>query len=144
MTYVHSNTGIEPNTMAVVHNGAGPKIFALQSGRTHFELVNDPTTPSVAPSVKQLEELFQPLFDDDEEFPSAVQKPPVHVNTAQAPVITTGSPFTMIITKCAPAMFPTSSESQTLPPDTGVTGIETPFPTCDNNVFEPYITSKAS
>nr|GEW03879.1 integrase, catalytic region, zinc finger, CCHC-type, peptidase aspartic, catalytic [Tanacetum cinerariifolium] len=77
--------GIEPNAMAVVHNGAGPKISALQSGRTRFELVNDPTTPSVAPSVKQLEELFQPLFDDDEEFPLAVQKPPVHVNTAQAP-----------------------------------------------------------
>nr|GEZ52806.1 hypothetical protein [Tanacetum cinerariifolium] len=36
--------------------------------RTRSELVNDPTTPSVPPSAKQLEELFQAMFDDDEEF----------------------------------------------------------------------------
>nr|GEW99049.1 hypothetical protein [Tanacetum cinerariifolium] len=112
MTFVHSNTGLEPNTMAPVHNGAGPKISTLQSGRTRSELVNDPTTPSIPPSAKQLEELFQPMFDDDEEFPPTVQKPSV--------------------------------QSQTPPPDTGVTGIEKPFPTCNNNVFEPYIASEAS
>nr|GEY50673.1 hypothetical protein [Tanacetum cinerariifolium] len=112
MTSVHSNTCLEPNTMALVHNGAGPKISALQSGYTRSELVNDPTIPSVPPSAKQLEELFQPMFDDDEEFPLAIQKHLV--------------------------------QSQTPPPDTGVTGIETPFLTCDNNMFEPYITSKAS
>nr|GEY27548.1 hypothetical protein [Tanacetum cinerariifolium] len=127
-----------------MHNGAGLEIFALQSGRTRSELINDFTTPSVPPSMKHLEELFQPLFDDDEDFPMAVQKPSVRVNSAQAPEITTGSPSTTIITESAPAVFTTSSESQTLPPDTGVTGIETPFPTCDNNVFEPYITSEAS
>ncbi|GKE04532.1 hypothetical protein Tco_1396550, partial [Tanacetum coccineum] len=32
-----------------------------------------------------------------------------------------------------------SSESQTSPPDTGVTGIETPLPTNDSDLFEPYI-----
>ncbi|GJV60870.1 integrase, catalytic region, zinc finger, CCHC-type containing protein [Tanacetum coccineum] len=47
----------------------GPEISALHSGRCHSELVNDLTTPSVPPSAKQLEDLFQPLFDDDEEFP---------------------------------------------------------------------------
>nr|GFA10334.1 hypothetical protein [Tanacetum cinerariifolium] len=62
MTSVHSSTGLEPNTMAPMHNGAGLDIFALQSGRTHSELVNDPTTPSIPPSAKQLEELFQPMF----------------------------------------------------------------------------------
>nr|GEY05516.1 hypothetical protein [Tanacetum cinerariifolium] len=120
MPSVHSSTGLEPNTMAPVHNGAGPKISFLQSGRTRSELVNDPTIPSVLPSAKQLEELFQPMFDDDEEFPPAIQKPSVRVNAAQAPKITTGSPYTTIITE------------------------KTPFPTCDNNVFEPYIASEAS
>nr|GFA78039.1 hypothetical protein [Tanacetum cinerariifolium] len=46
-----------------------------------------------------------------------------------APEITTGSPSMTIITESAPAVFTTSLESQILPPDTGVTGIETPFPT---------------
>nr|GEV03497.1 Gag-Pol polyprotein [Tanacetum cinerariifolium] len=118
MTSVHRSTGLEPNTMAHVHNGAGLKIFALQSGRTRSELVNDPTTPSVPPSVKQLEELFQPMFDDDEEFPPTVQKHAVHVSAAQAPTIATGSPSTMIITESAPKVFTTSSESQTPPLDT--------------------------
>nr|GEW24626.1 integrase, catalytic region, zinc finger, CCHC-type, peptidase aspartic, catalytic [Tanacetum cinerariifolium] len=77
----------------------GPEISALQSGRTRSELINDLTTPSVPPSVKHLEELFQPLFDDGEEFPPAVQKPSVRVNAAQAPKITTGSPSTTIITE---------------------------------------------
>nr|GEY54848.1 hypothetical protein [Tanacetum cinerariifolium] len=45
MTYVHSNTCLDPNTMPPVPNGAGPEISALQSGLTPSELVNDPTTP---------------------------------------------------------------------------------------------------
>nr|GEY36158.1 hypothetical protein [Tanacetum cinerariifolium] len=98
-----NSTGLKTNTMAPMHNGAGPEISALQSGRTRSELVNDPTTPSVPPSTKQLEELFQPLFVDDEEFPPAVQKPSVRVNAAQAPKIATGSPSTSIITESAPA-----------------------------------------
>nr|GEY05241.1 reverse transcriptase domain-containing protein [Tanacetum cinerariifolium] len=110
-------TRLEPNTMAPVYNGAGPEISALQSGRTRSDLANDPTTPS---------------------------KHPVRINAAQAPEIATGSPSTMIIIESAPAIFTTSLESQTPPPDTGVTGIETPFHTCDNNVFEPYIASEAS
>ncbi|GJR08257.1 retrovirus-related pol polyprotein from transposon TNT 1-94 [Tanacetum coccineum] len=118
LTSVQSSTGLEPNPMAPMHNGAGPKISALHSGRSRSELVNDPTTPSVPPSAKQLEELFQPLFDDDEEFPPAVQTPPV---------------------QDAPAAITISLESQTPPLDTGVTGIETLLPTNDSDLFEPYI-----
>ncbi|GKA87880.1 integrase, catalytic region, zinc finger, CCHC-type containing protein [Tanacetum coccineum] len=138
MTSVQSSTGLEPNPMAPVHNGAGPEISALQSGRTRSELVNDPTTPSVPPSAKQLDELFQPLFDDDEEFPPAVPKTPVRVNAAQAPEIATGSPSTTIISEDAPAAISSSSESQTSPPDTSVTSIETPLDTSDSAEFEPY------
>ncbi|GJR88474.1 putative ribonuclease H-like domain-containing protein [Tanacetum coccineum] len=119
LTSVQSSTGLEPNPMSPMHNGAGPDISVLHSGRSRSELVNDPTTPSVPPSVKQLEDLFQPLFDDNEEFPPAVQTPPVSVNVALAPEMAT--------------------ESQTPPPDTGVTGIETPLPTNDSDLFEPYI-----
>ncbi|GJY64079.1 retrovirus-related pol polyprotein from transposon TNT 1-94 [Tanacetum coccineum] len=90
------------------------------SERTRFELVNDPTTPSVPPLAKQLDELFQPLFDDDEEFPPAIPKTPGHVNAAQAPEIATGSPSTMIISEDAPAAISSSSESQTSPPDTSL------------------------
>ncbi|GJR36543.1 integrase, catalytic region, zinc finger, CCHC-type containing protein [Tanacetum coccineum] len=133
------STGLEPNPMAPMHNGAGPEISALHSGRCHSELINDPTTPSVPPSAKQLEELFQPLFVDDEEFPPAVPTPPVRVNAALAPEIATGSPSTSINTEDAPAAITSSSESQTPPPDTGVTGIETPLPTNDSDLFEPYI-----
>ncbi|GJT41282.1 retrovirus-related pol polyprotein from transposon TNT 1-94 [Tanacetum coccineum] len=139
LTSVQSSTGLEPNPMAPMHNGAGPEISALHSGRSRSELVNDPTTPSVPPSAKQLEELFQPLFVDDEEFPPAVQTPPVRVNAALAPEIATGSPSTSINTEDAPAAITSSSESQTPPPDTGVTGIETPLPTNDSDLFEPYI-----
>ncbi|GJR48624.1 integrase, catalytic region, zinc finger, CCHC-type containing protein [Tanacetum coccineum] len=139
MNFVQSSTGLEPNPMAHVHNSAGPKISALHSGRSRSKLVNDPTTPSVPPSVKQLEELFQPLFDDDEEFAPAVITPPVHVNAALAPEMATGSPSTTINTEDAPAAITNSSESQTPPPDTGVTGIETPLPTYDSDLFEPYI-----
>nr|GEZ00323.1 Gag-Pol polyprotein [Tanacetum cinerariifolium] len=46
------NTGLEPNTMDPMHNGAGPDMFSLQLGRTRSKLVNDPTTPSVPPSAK--------------------------------------------------------------------------------------------
>ncbi|GJU49903.1 retrovirus-related pol polyprotein from transposon TNT 1-94 [Tanacetum coccineum] len=45
----------------------------------------------------------------------------------------------MFTSKDAPAAITSSSESQTPPPDTGVTGIETPLPTNDSDLFEPYI-----
>ncbi|GKA64074.1 hypothetical protein Tco_0763680 [Tanacetum coccineum] len=44
----------------------------LQLGRIGSGLVTTPTTPSVPPTEKQLSELFQPLFDEDEEFPPDV------------------------------------------------------------------------
>ncbi|GJS22727.1 retrovirus-related pol polyprotein from transposon TNT 1-94 [Tanacetum coccineum] len=113
------------------------------SGCTNCPLVSGfrmfSTYDSVPPSAKQLEDLFQPLFDDDEEFPPAVQTPPVRVNAALAPEMATGSPSITINTEDAPAAITSSSESQTPPPDTGVTGIETPLPTNDSDLFEPYI-----
>nr|GEZ60787.1 hypothetical protein [Tanacetum cinerariifolium] len=42
-------------------------------GRISSGLVSTLTTPSVPPIEKQLSELFQPLFDEDKEFPPDVQ-----------------------------------------------------------------------
>ncbi|GKA34539.1 retrovirus-related pol polyprotein from transposon TNT 1-94 [Tanacetum coccineum] len=142
MTSVQSSTGLDPNPMAPVHNGVGPKICALQSECTRSELVNDPIPPSVPLSEQQLTELFQPLFDDDEEFPPVVYTPLVHVPTAPATEIATGSPSTMIIQEDAPAATSISLESQTSPPDTGVVESETPFGTFDSDLAEPYFASE--
>ncbi|GKE07225.1 retrovirus-related pol polyprotein from transposon TNT 1-94 [Tanacetum coccineum] len=66
MTSVQPSTGLGPNSMAPGHNDAGPEINNLQSGRIGSGLVTTPITPSVLPTEKQLSELFQPLFDEDE------------------------------------------------------------------------------
>ncbi|GJY03008.1 hypothetical protein Tco_0361160 [Tanacetum coccineum] len=60
------SVGHGPNSKAPGHNGAGPEITNLQSGRIGSGLVTTPTAPSVPPTEKQLSELFQPLFDEDE------------------------------------------------------------------------------
>nr|GEZ13371.1 copia protein [Tanacetum cinerariifolium] len=94
------------------------------------------STPSVPPSEKQLTKLFQPLFDDDEEFPPAVYATPVHIPAAPAPEIAIGSPSITIITKDAPAV---TEDLQTPPPDTSVTNQENPYGTSDSNSYEPYV-----
>ncbi|GJT80345.1 retrovirus-related pol polyprotein from transposon TNT 1-94 [Tanacetum coccineum] len=66
MTSVQPSTRLGPNSIAPGHNSAGPEINNLQSGRIGSGLVTTPTTPSVPPIEKQLSELFQPLFDEDE------------------------------------------------------------------------------
>ncbi|GJY79357.1 retrovirus-related pol polyprotein from transposon TNT 1-94 [Tanacetum coccineum] len=111
LTSIQSSTGLEPNPMAPMHNGAGPEISALHLGRNRSEL----------------------------EFPPVVQTPLVRVNVALAPENAIGSPSTSINIEDAPTTITRSSESQTPPPDTGVTGIETPLPTNDSDLFEPYI-----
>nr|GEZ68126.1 uncharacterized mitochondrial protein AtMg00810-like [Tanacetum cinerariifolium] len=143
-----ADIGLKPNRMAHVHNNVGPEINALQSGRISYGLVTDPTTPSVPPSEKQLSELFQPLFDEDEEFLLAAHTPPVHVTVTQVPEISICSPSTTTITEDAPATTTISSTSQSSAPNTGVTGMANPFTTVDNysfvNSFALETTSEAS
>ncbi|GKA77671.1 hypothetical protein Tco_0784208 [Tanacetum coccineum] len=47
------SAGLGPNSMAPGHNGAGPEINNLQSGRIGSGLVTTPTTPSVPPTEKK-------------------------------------------------------------------------------------------
>nr|GFD40517.1 hypothetical protein [Tanacetum cinerariifolium] len=81
--------------MAPAQHSVGLEFTALQSGRTRSALVNDPPISSVPPIMQQFQELFQPMMvDEDEEFPTAAQIYLVHVNAAQAPENTNGSPST--------------------------------------------------
>nr|GEZ95580.1 retrovirus-related Pol polyprotein from transposon TNT 1-94 [Tanacetum cinerariifolium] len=99
----------------------GPELTTLQSGRTRSALVNDPPTSSVPPTMQQFQELFQPMMvDEDEKFPPAAQIYPVHVNAAQAPENTNGSPSTTNISEGAPAVTPSFSASKSPSSDTNI------------------------
>ncbi|GKG24412.1 hypothetical protein Tco_0395040, partial [Tanacetum coccineum] len=51
-----------------VPNSTELELTALQSGRSRSALVKDPEPPSVTPTKKQVDDLFQ-WFDDDEVVP---------------------------------------------------------------------------
>ncbi|GKA70371.1 retrovirus-related pol polyprotein from transposon TNT 1-94 [Tanacetum coccineum] len=92
LTSVQSSTGLGLNSMAPEHINAGSDVNQLQSGRMGSGLVPTPTTPSVPPTEKQSSELFQPLNDEDEEFPPKVQPQLVYVAPPRAPEIAPDSP----------------------------------------------------
>nr|GEU65692.1 hypothetical protein [Tanacetum cinerariifolium] len=142
MTSVQPSTGLEPNSMAPGHNGAGLEINNLQSGRIGSGLVTTPTTPSVPPTEKQLSELFQPLFDDDKEFPPDVHPHLVNVAPPRAPEIAPDSPSTTTVTEDVPTTTTITSPSQTSTPDTGVDGPEYTITTSGSESFENSVTNE--
>nr|GEV75525.1 integrase, catalytic region, zinc finger, CCHC-type, peptidase aspartic, catalytic [Tanacetum cinerariifolium] len=142
MTSVQSSTGLGPNSMAPGHNGAGPKVNNLQSGRISSGLVGTLTTPSLPPTEKQLSELFQPLFDEDEEFPPDVQLQLVNVAAPRTPEIATDSPSTTTVTEDAPSATTITSPSQTSPPDTSVDGSENTTTTSGSESFGNSVTNE--
>ncbi|GKG01800.1 hypothetical protein Tco_0306505, partial [Tanacetum coccineum] len=73
LTFIQSSTGLGLNSVTPEHINARSYVNQLQLGRMGSRLVPTPTTPSVPPTEKQLSELFQPLYDEDEEFPPKVQ-----------------------------------------------------------------------
>ncbi|GJR60598.1 hypothetical protein Tco_1502760, partial [Tanacetum coccineum] len=81
LTSIQSSTRLVLNSMAPGHINAGSNVNQLQSGRMGSGLVPTPTAPSVPPTKKQLSKLFQPLYDEDEEFPPKVQPQLVYVPT---------------------------------------------------------------
>ncbi|GJS67273.1 retrovirus-related pol polyprotein from transposon TNT 1-94 [Tanacetum coccineum] len=90
ITYVQPSTGLGPKSMAPGHNGAGPEINNLQSGRI------------------------------DEEFPPDVHPHLINVAPPRAPEIASDLPSTTTVTEDAPAATTITSPSQTSPLDTGV------------------------
>ncbi|GKA53269.1 retrovirus-related pol polyprotein from transposon TNT 1-94 [Tanacetum coccineum] len=111
----------------------------VQSGRSRSALVKDPEPPSVPPTKKQVDDLFQ-WFDDDEvvPIPPVVPITPVNVPAAPAPENANGSPSTTVISEGAPAVTESLLPHQIPLPDTSDSDIETLFDHVDSNVFDTY------
>ncbi|GJY34594.1 retrovirus-related pol polyprotein from transposon TNT 1-94 [Tanacetum coccineum] len=121
LTSVQNSSGLAPQQMTSVTNSTDLELTALQSGRSRSELVKDPEPPSVPPTKKQVDDLFQ-WFDDDEvvPIPPVVPITPVIVPAAPAPENANGSPSTTVISEGAPAVTESLLPHQIPLPDTSV------------------------
>ncbi|GJV19555.1 integrase, catalytic region, zinc finger, CCHC-type containing protein [Tanacetum coccineum] len=138
LTSIQTSSGLAPQQMTSVPNSTELELTALQSGRSRSELVKDPEPPSVPPTKKQVDDLFQ-WFDDDEVIPPpAVPIPPVNAHAAQAPENANGSPSTTVISEGAPAVTESLLPNQLPLPDTSDSDVETLFDHVDSNVFDTY------
>ncbi|GJR54058.1 hypothetical protein Tco_1404579 [Tanacetum coccineum] len=138
LTSVQTSSGLVPQHMTSVPNSTELELTALQSGRSRFELVKDPEPPSVPPTKKQVEDLFQ-WFDDDEVIPPPVVSIPlVNAHAAQATENAIGSPFTIVISEGAPVVSKSLLPHQIPLPYTSDSDIETLFDHVDSNVFDTY------
>ncbi|GJR77845.1 putative ribonuclease H-like domain-containing protein [Tanacetum coccineum] len=138
LTSVQTSSGLAPQQMTSVPNSTELELTALQSGRSRSELVKDPEPPSVPPTKKQVDDLFQ-WFDDDEVIPPpAVPIPPVNAHAAQATENAIGSPSITVISEGAPAVTESLLPHQIPLPDTSDSDIETLFDHVDSNVFDTY------
>lgn len=100
LTSGHHNSGCAPS-----------ELHALQSGHSRSDHVNDPPTPSVPPTEKQVDDLFQQWFDEEGDIPPVVQIPPVNEQAAPAPENAHGSPSTTLISEGAPCVTLSPSPS---------------------------------
>ncbi|GJR90165.1 putative ribonuclease H-like domain-containing protein [Tanacetum coccineum] len=139
LTSVQTSSGLAPQQMTSVPNSTELELTALQSGRSRSALVKDPEPPSVPPTKKQVDDLFQ-WFDDDEvvPIPPAVPITPVNVHAAPAPENANGSPSTTVISEGAPAVTESLLPHQIPLPDTSDSDDETLFDHVDSNVFDTY------
>nr|GEW91014.1 hypothetical protein [Tanacetum cinerariifolium] len=101
--------------MAPVHLGTGPAPNFLTPGQISSGLVPNPVfaTPYAPPTNKELEILFQPMFDEYLE-PPRVERPIHPAQTVQAPVNLAGPSTSTTIDKDAPSpsISPSSSALQ--------------------------------
>ncbi|GJY94597.1 putative ribonuclease H-like domain-containing protein [Tanacetum coccineum] len=139
LTSVQTSSGLAPQQMTSVQNSTELELTALQSGRSRSALVKDPEPPSVPPTKKQVDDLFQ-WFDDDEvvPIPPVVPITPVNVPAAPAPENANGSPSTTVISEGAPAVTESLLPHQIPLPDTSDSDGETLFDHVDSNVFDTY------
>ncbi|GKC61631.1 hypothetical protein Tco_1089229 [Tanacetum coccineum] len=120
-------------------NSTELELTALQSGRSRSALVKDPEPPSVPPTKKQVDDLFQ-WFDDDEvvPIPPVVPITPVNVPAAPAPENANGSPSTTVISEGGPAVTENLLPHQIPLPDTSDSDVETLFDHVDSHVFDTH------
>ncbi|GKA44524.1 retrovirus-related pol polyprotein from transposon TNT 1-94, partial [Tanacetum coccineum] len=142
--------------MAPVQLSTGPAPTFLTSGQINSGFVPNPVpaAPYVPPTNKDLDILFQPMFDEYLE-PPRVDRPVSSAPTVQVPVNSTGTPSSTTIDQDAPSLShsPSSSALQSLSLHQDVAAESTlmednPFAPIDNdpfiNVFAPEPRSKAS
>ncbi|GJS62425.1 putative ribonuclease H-like domain-containing protein [Tanacetum coccineum] len=139
LTSVQTSSGLAPQQMTSVPNSTELELTALQSGRSRSALVKDPEPPSVPPTKKQVDDLFQ-WFDDDEvvPIPPVVPITPINVPAAPTPENANGSPSTTVISEGAPAVTESLLPHQIPLPDTSDSDVETLFDHVDSNVFDTY------
>nr|GFC00554.1 hypothetical protein [Tanacetum cinerariifolium] len=91
--------------MAHVHLSIGPAFNFLTLGQISSCLVPNPvpTIPYVPPTNKELEILFQPMFDEYLDPPRA-DRPGSPAQAVQAPVTSAGTPFSSTIDQDAPSL----------------------------------------
>ncbi|GJS98157.1 retrovirus-related pol polyprotein from transposon TNT 1-94 [Tanacetum coccineum] len=111
----------------------------LTEGRSRSALVKDPEPPSVPPTKKQVDDLFQ-WFDDDEvvPIPPVVPITPVNVPAAPAPENANGSPSTTVISEGAPAVTESLLPHQIPLPDTSDSEDENTVRIKYSNEFDTY------
>nr|GEX78532.1 retrovirus-related Pol polyprotein from transposon TNT 1-94 [Tanacetum cinerariifolium] len=107
--------------MASVHLSTGPAPTFLTPGQIRSGVVPNPVpaTPYAPPTNKELEILFQPMFDEYLETPRA-ERPDSPAQTVQVSVTSAGTPLSTTIDQDAPSphISPSSSalQSHILPP----------------------------
>nr|GEV47357.1 hypothetical protein [Tanacetum cinerariifolium] len=87
-------------------------------------------------------EQFQPLFDEDEEFPPDVHPQLVNVAPPRAPKISPDSPSTTTVTEDAAAITTITSPSQTSLPDTSAEGPKNTITTSGSESLRNTITNE--
>ncbi|GKC04850.1 retrovirus-related pol polyprotein from transposon TNT 1-94 [Tanacetum coccineum] len=142
--------------MAPVRLSTGPAPTFLTSGQISSGLVPNPVpaAPYVSPTNKELEILFQPMFDEYLE-PPRVERPVSPAPTVPVPVNSASTPSSITIDQDAPSPSHSPSSSALQSPSSqqcvaaGSTIMEdNPFAPVDNdpfvNVFAPEPSSEAS
>nr|GEY67750.1 hypothetical protein [Tanacetum cinerariifolium] len=109
--------------LAMHQAGRGPAPNLLTPGQISSDLVPNPVpaTPYTPPTNKELEILFQPMFDEYLE-PPRIERPVLLAQAVQAPVNLAGTPSSTTIDKDAPSLSisPSSSALQSYSSHQGV------------------------
>ncbi|GJZ39525.1 retrovirus-related pol polyprotein from transposon TNT 1-94, partial [Tanacetum coccineum] len=137
--------------MAHVHIRTGPEPILLTSGQISLGLVSNPVpaAPYVPPINKELEILFQPMFDEYFETHSVEQLVPLALAT-QVLILSAGTPLSTTIDPDAPSTSHSPSSSEVQPPIShqgaaaGPIIKDNPFAQADNDLFEKVFAPELS
>ncbi|GJR86154.1 retrovirus-related pol polyprotein from transposon TNT 1-94 [Tanacetum coccineum] len=135
-----ADIGLRLNSMAPEHINAGSDVNHYSQDKWVRTSNQPPQTPSFPLIEKQLSELFQPLYDEDEEFPPKVQPQLVYVAPPCAPEIAPDSPSMTRVTEDAPTATTITSPLPSSPPDTSVDELENTITTPGSDSIRNSVT----